>query len=145
MSEIRDRIIKILSESKIPFMEDNVEMQPDLFDADRDTFYKDGRKALRFREVLDAMEEIAPEFEFAEDTNNGGLYWMVFYPKSGVAVSPEKVNEIESELNKRFGEKTVSVRGAQTQYAPEIKKLYVGFVDDADFMEEAAPAFKEGK
>ena len=145
MSEIRDRIIKILSESKIPFMEDTVEMQPDLFDADRDTFYKDGRKALRFREVLDAMEEIAPEFEFVEDTDNNGLYWMIFYPKPGVAVSPEKVEEIESELNKKFGEKAVSVRGAQTRHAPEIKKLYVGFVDDADFMEEAAGLLKKGQ
>lgn len=134
MSEIRKRIAKILEESTISFMED-VEVQPDLFGGE-DTYYKDGKQALNFSDVLATMDEIAPDFDFVGQTDSKDLYWMIFYPKSGVKINTEKAAQIESELVKRFGKDNIKVRHAQSEYAPEIKKLYVGFVDEADIDQE---------
>ena len=71
MSEIRDKIIKLLEESKISFMED-MESQPDLFDGE-DTYYKDGRQALNFTDVLEAMSEIAPDLDYTGDKQTKDL------------------------------------------------------------------------
>ena len=131
MSEIRNRIVKLLEESKISFMED-IEAQPDLFGGE-DTYYKDGREAVGFMDVLDFMSEIAPDLDYTGDKQTKDLYWMIYDPAtSGVKIDSNKVAEIESKLAERFGEGTVIVKLANSQYAPEIKRIYVGFVDKAD-------------
>lgn len=146
MSEIRDRIYKILKESKISFMED-IESQPDLFGGE-DTYYKDGRKAVRFMDVLDFMSEIAPDLDYTGDKQTKDLYWMIYDTSTG-SIDSNKVADIESKLTKRFGEGAVTVRLANSQYAPEIKRIYIGFVDVADVeddsIEEAAGLLKKGQ
>lgn len=139
MSEIRDRIYKILRESRISFME-SIESQPDLFDGE-DTYYKDGRQAVRFMDVLDFMSEIAPDLDYTGDKQTKDLYWMIYDTSTG-SIDSNKVADIESKLTKRFGEGAVTVRLANSQYAPEIKRIYIGFIDVADVeddnIEEAA-------
>lgn len=146
MSEIRDRIYKILKESKISFMEDN-ESQPDLFGGE-DTYYKDGRQAVRFMDVLNYMSEIAPDLDYTGDKQTKDLYWMIYDTSTG-SIDSNKVADIESKLTKRFGEGAVTVRLANSQYAPEIKRIYIGFVDVADVeddsIEEAAGLLKKGQ
>lgn len=141
MSDIRDKIIKLLEESKISFMED-IEVQPDLFGGE-DTYYKDGQQALSFTDVLECMSEIAPDLGFVDQKEFDGLYWMVF--DSG---KPFDFESIKGKLKERFGDNVV-VRLAQSQYSPEQKKLYVGFVDVADVeddgIEEAAGLLKKGQ
>lgn len=146
MSEIRDKILKILEESKISFMED-IESQPDLFGGE-DTYYKDGRQAVRFMDVLDFMSEIAPDLDYTGDKQTKDLYWMIYDTSTG-SIDSNKVADIESKLTKRFGEGAVTVRLANSQYAPEIKRIYIGFVDVADVeddnIEEAAGLLKKGQ
>ena len=146
MSEIRDRIYKILKESKISFMED-IESQPDLFGGE-DTYYKDGRQAVRFMDVLNYMSEIAPDLDYTGDKQTKDLYWMIYDTSTG-SIDSNKVADIESKLTKRFGEGAVTVRLANSQYAPEIKRIYIGFVDVADVeddsIEEAAGLLKKGQ
>lgn len=146
MSEIRDKILKILEESKISFMED-IESQPDLFGGE-DTYYKDGRQAVRFMDVLDFMSEIAPDLDYTGDKQTKDLYWMIYDTSTG-SIDSAKVADIESKLTKRFGEGAVTVRLANSQYAPEIKRIYIGFVDVADVeddsIEEAAGLLKKGQ
>ena len=141
MSDIRNKIIKLLEESKISFMED-IEVQPDLFGGE-DTYYKDGQQALSFTDVLECMSEIAPDLGFVDQKEFDGLYWMVF--DSG---KPFDFESIKGKLKERFGDNVV-VRLAQSQYSPEQKKLYVGFVDVADVeddgIEEAAGLLKKGQ
>lgn len=144
MSEIRDRIYKILRESKISFMED-IESQPDLFGGE-DTYYKDGRQAVRFMDVLDFMSEIAPDLDYTGDKQTKDLYWMIYNTSTG-SIDSNKVADIESKLTKRFGEGAVTVRLANSQYAPEIKRIYIGFVDVADVEDdsiEEAAGLEEG-
>lgn len=144
MSEIRDRIYKILRESKISFMED-IESQPDLFGGE-DTYYKDGRQAVRFMDVLDFMSEIAPDLDYTGDKQTKDLYWMIYNTSTG-SIDSNKVADIESKLTKRFGKGTVTVRLANSQYAPEIKRIYIGFVDVADVEDdsiEEAAGLEEG-
>lgn len=141
MSDIRNKIIKLLEESKISFMED-IEVQPDLFGGE-DTYYKDGQQALSFTDVLECMSEIAPDLGFVDQKEFDGLYWMVF--DSG---KPFDFESIKGKLKERFGDNVV-VRLAQSQYSPEQKKLYIGFVDVADVeddgIEEAAGLLKKGQ
>ena len=146
MSEIRDKILKILEESKISFMED-IESQPDLFGGE-DTYYKDGRQAVHFMDVLDFMSEIAPDLDYTGDKQTKDLYWMIYDTSTG-SIDSNKVADIESKLTKRFGEGAVTVRLANSKYAPEIKRIYIGFVDVADVeddnIEEAAGLLKKGQ
>lgn len=146
MSDIRDKIIKLLEESKISFMED-IESQPDLFGGE-DTYYKDGRQALNFTDVLEAMSEIAPDLDYTGDKQTKDLYWMIYDTSTG-SIDSNKVADIESKLTERFGEGAVTVKLANSQYAPEIKRIYIGFVDVADVeddgIEEAAGLLKKGQ
>ena len=214
MSEIRNRIVKILKESKISFMKDNdvydtgdwkykegdvvvdekgnrwtikiirflglrdddvvltidspvlghiekteprnrfehhykpiennvsegIESQPNLFGGE-DTYYKDGQQALSFTDVLECMSEIAPGMDFVDQKEFNNLYWMVFEGNGAF-------EDIKRKLQNRFGNNIV-VKVAQSQYAPEQNKLYVGFVDVADVeddsIEEAAGLLKKGQ
>lgn len=139
MSDIRNRIVKLLEESKISFMED-IEVQPDLFGGE-DTYYKDGKQAISFTDVLECMSEIAPGMDFVDQKEFNDLYWMVFEGNGDF-------EDIKGKLQNRFGNDIV-VKVAQAQYAPEQKKLYVGFVDIADVeddgIEEAAGLLKKGQ
>lgn len=142
MSEIRNRIVKFLEESKISFMED-IEAQPDLFGGE-DTYYKDGKQAVGFMDVLDFMSEVAPDLDYSGDKQTKDLYWMIYHPtSSGVKIDADRVADIESKLAKRFGEGTVIVKLGNAPYAPEIKYLRLGFVDKAD-VEESVDDVKEG-
>lgn len=123
-----DEEFKLLNES--------IETQPDMFGG-RDTYYKDGIEALDFDNVLDAMNKVAPEMDFVDDRDVKGKYSMIFQPKSsGLELNQKGLKKIKDYLSQRFGKENISVRLAHSQYAPEIKKLYVTFINQIDVQNE---------
>lgn len=123
-----DEEFKLLNES--------IETQPDMFGGP-DTYYKDGIEALDFDNVLDAMNKVAPEMDFVDDRDVKGKYSMIFQPKSsGLELNQKGLKKIKDYLSQRFGKENISVRLAHSQYAPEIKKLYVTFINQIDVQDE---------
>ena len=124
------------SESKKEEVNESIETQPDMFGGP-DTYYKDGIEALDFDNVLDAMNKVAPEMDFVDDRNVKGKYSMIFQPKSsGLELNQKGLKKIKDYLSQRFGKENISVRLAHSQYAPEIKKLYVTFINQIDVQNE---------
>lgn len=123
-----DEEFKLLNES--------IETQPDMFGGPN-TYYKDGIEALDFDNVLDAMNKVAPEMDFVDDKDVKGKYSMIFQPKSsGLELNQKGLKKIKDYLSQRFGKENISVRLAHSQYAPEIKKLYVTFINQIDVQNE---------
>lgn len=149
MSQIKKIVAKVLKESKFSLKE-KLQVQPDMFGG-KNTFYtQDGKQVLEFMDVLNFMEKIAPDLDYTDDKKGKNLYWMIYEPaNSGVKIDSNRVTDIESKLANEFGDGAVRVKLANSQYAPEIKKIYVGFVDKADFednnIEEAAGLLKKGQ
>ena len=108
-----------------------VEVQPDMFDSEYDDVYKDGRLTLDFNNVLDAMDKIAPDFSFIGDNQMGDEYCMI-YDKNGSEITNKDVKTIQKELTTKFGH-AITVKTARSEYAPEQKKIYICFIDKADF------------
>lgn len=126
--EILDRNSNTIKES--------IETQPDMFGGS-DTYYKDGIEALDFDNVLDAMNKVAPEMNFVDDRDVKGKYSMIFQPKSsGLELNQKGLKKIKDYLSQRFGKENISVRLAHSQYAPEIKKLYITFINQIDVQNE---------
>lgn len=133
--EILDRDSNTIKES--------IETQPDMFGG-RDTYYKDGIEALDFDNVLDAMNKVAPEMDFVDDRDVKGKYSMIFQPKSsGLELNQKGLKKIKDYLSQRFGKENIAVRLAHSQYAPEIKKLYVTFINQIDIQDELNESFKD--
>ena len=123
-----DEEFKLLNES--------IETQPDMFGGPN-TYYKDGIEALDFDNVLDAMNKVAPEMDFVDDKDVKGKYSMIFQPKSsGLELNQKGLKKIKDYLSQRFGKENISIRLAHSQYAPEIKKLYVTFINQIDVQNE---------
>lgn len=123
-----DEEFKLLNES--------IETQPDMFGG-RDTYYKDGIEALDFDNVLNAMNKVAPEMDFVDDRDVKGKYSMIFQPKSsGLELNQKGLKKIKDYLSQKFGKENISVRLAHSQYAPEIKKLYITFINQIDVQNE---------
>lgn len=113
-------------------LNESIETQPDMFGGP-DTYYKDGIEALDFDNVLDAMNKVAPEMDFVDDRDVKGKYSMIFQPKSsGLELNQKGLKKIKDYLSQRFGKENISIRLAHSQYAPEIKKLYVTFINQID-------------
>lgn len=126
--EILDRESNTIKES--------IETQPDMFGGP-DTYYKDGIEALDFDNVLDAMNKVAPEMDFVDDRDVKGKYSMIFQPKSsGLELNQKGLKKIKDYLSQKFGKENIAVRLAHSQYAPEIKKLYVTFINQIDVQNE---------
>lgn len=124
------------SENKKKEVDESIETQPDMFGG-ADTYYKDGIEALDFDNVLDAMNKIAPEMDFVDDRDVKGKYSMIFQPKSsGLELNQKGLKKIKDYLSQKFGKENISVRLAHSQYAPEIKKLYVTFINQIDVQDE---------
>ena len=118
------------------YLNESIETQPDMFGGS-DTYYKDGIEALDFDNVLDAMNKIAPEMDFVDDRDVKGKYSMIFQPKSsGLELNQKGLKKIKDYLSQRFGKENISVKLAHSQYAPEIKKLYVSFINQIDVQNE---------
>lgn len=145
MSEIRDRIVKILKESNISFMED-IEIQPDLFDAE-DVRYKDGKRLVNFTDIIDAMRVIAPNMDYVDERedNKNGLIWIIFEP-NGYTFDDKEYKRIENELHKHLGDDVdVKMNVTVSQYAPELRKLYVGYVDgETEYNNDVDESLEEG-
>ena len=117
-------------------LNESIETQPDMFGGP-DTYYKDGIEALDFDNVLDAMNKVAPEMDFVDDRDVKGKYSMIFQPKSsGLELNQKGLKKIKDYLSQKFGKENISVRLAHSQYAPEIKKLYVTFINQIDVQNE---------
>lgn len=133
LDKVRLRKLKAKREE---YLNESIETQPDMFGGP-DTYYKDGIEALDFDNVLDAMNKVAPEMDFVDDKDVKGKYSMIFQPKSsGLELNQKGLKKIKDYLSQRFGKENISVRLAHSQYAPEIKKLYVTFINQIDVQNE---------
>ena len=136
VNELKTFLNGCKSESKKEEVKESIETQPDMFGG-ADTYYKDGIEALDFDNVLDAMNKVAPEMDFVDDRDVKGKYSMIFQPKSsGLELNQKGLKKIKDYLSQKFGKENISVRLAHSQYAPEIKKLYVTFINQIDVQNE---------
>lgn len=116
---------------KIHQLVEGLERQPDLFDDYYDVAYKNGRKLYTFGEIDQAMRKLLPNWVYAEDVYDGDELNLIYYPHSGVHFTQEDFDALKSGIKERFGN-DVRVRFARSTYAPEQKKIYIGFLDAAD-------------
>lgn len=116
---------------KIHQLVEGLERQPDLFDDYYDVAYKNGRKLYTFGEIDQAMRKLLPDWVYAEDVYDGDELNLIYYPHSGVHFTQEDFDALKSGIKERFGN-DVRVRFARSTYAPEQKKIYIGFLDAAD-------------
>ena len=116
---------------KIHQLVEGLERQPDLFDDYYDVAYKNGRKLYTFDEIYQAMRKLLPNWDYAEDVYDGEELNLIYYPHSGVNFTQEDFDALKSGIKERFGN-DVRVRFARSTYAPEQKKIYIGYLDAAD-------------
>ena len=116
---------------KIHQLVEGLERQPDLFDDYYDVAYKNGRKLYTFDEIYQAMRKLLPNWDYAEDVYDGEELNLIYYPHSGVNFTQEDFDALKSGIKERFGN-DVRVRFARATYAPEQKKIYIGYLDAAD-------------
>ena len=116
---------------KIHQLVEGLERQPDLFDDYYDVAYKNGRKLYTFGEIDQAMRKLLPNWDYAEDVYDGEELNLIYYPHSGVHFTQEDFDALKSGIKERFGN-DVRVRFARSTYAPEQKKIYIGYLDAAD-------------
>ena len=116
---------------KIHQLVEGLERQPDLFDDYYDVAYKNGRKLYTFGEIYQAMRELLPNWDYTEDVYDGEELNLIYYPHSGVNFTQEDFDALKSGIKERFGN-DVRVRFARSTYAPEQKKIYIGYLDAAD-------------
>lgn len=116
---------------KIHQLVDGLERQPDLFDDYYDVAYKNGRKLYTFGEIDQAMSKLLPDWVYSGDAYDGEELNLIYYPHSGVHFTQEDFDALKSGIKERFGN-DVRVRFARSTYAPEQKKIYIGFLDAAD-------------
>lgn len=116
---------------KIHQLVEGLERQPDLFDDYYDVAYKNGRKLYTFGEIYQAMRELLPNWDYVEDVYDGEELNLIYYPHSGVHFTQEDFDALKSGIKERFGN-DVRVRFARSTYAPEQKKIYIGYLDAAD-------------
>lgn len=116
---------------KIHQLVEGLERQPDLFDDYYDVAYKNGRKLYTFDEIYQAMRKLLPNWDYAEDVYDGEELNLIYYPHSGVHFTQEDFDALKSGIKERFGN-DVRVRFARSTYAPEQKKIYIGYLDASD-------------
>lgn len=116
---------------KIHQLVEGLERQPDLFDDYYDVAYKNGRKLYTFDEIYQAMKELLPDWDYSEDVYDGEELNLIYYPHSGVNFTQEDFDALKSGIKERFGN-DVRVRFARSTYAPEQKKIYIGYLDASD-------------
>ena len=116
---------------KIHQLVEGLERQPDLFDDYYDVAYKNGRKLYTFDEIYQAMRKLLPNWVYAEDVYDGDELNLIYYPHSGVHFTQEDFDALKSGIKERFGN-DVRVRFARSTYAPEQKKIYIGYLDASD-------------
>ena len=116
---------------KIHQLVEGLERQPDLFDDYYDVAYKNGRKLYTFGEIAQAMRKLLPNWVYAEDVYDGDELNLIYYPHSGVHFTQEDFDALKSGIKERFGN-DVRVRFARSTYAPEQKKIYIGYLDASD-------------
>lgn len=116
---------------KIHQLVEGLERQPDLFDDYYDAAYKNGRKLYTFDEIYQAMRKLLPNWDYAEDVYDGEELNLIYYPHSGVHFTQEDFDALKSGIKERFGN-DVRVRFARSTYAPEQKKIYIGYLDASD-------------
>lgn len=116
---------------KIHQLVEGLERQPDLFDDYYDVAYKNGRKLYTFDEIYQAMRKLLPNWDYAEDVYDGEELNLIYYPHSGVNFTREDFDALKSGIKERFGN-DVRVRFARSTYAPEQKKIYIGYLDASD-------------
>ena len=116
---------------KIHQLVEGLERQPDLFDDYYDVAYKNGRKLYTFDEIYQAMRKLLPNWVYSGDAYDGEELNLIYYPHSGVHFTQEDFDALKSGIKERFGN-DVRVRFARSTYAPEQKKIYIGYLDASD-------------
>lgn len=115
-------------------VDEATEVEPDMFDSEYDKTFVDGRQTHDFYDVYNAMNEIAPNMSYSGDAYIGKELNLIYYPNSK-GLSKEEFERIKQEMFDKFG-KDVSVKGASSAYAPEQRKIYVGYIETPDEDEE---------
>lgn len=77
-----------------------------------------------FDEVLTNMEKIAPKLSYVDDRMINDELNMIFQPDS-LTLDKKEYERIKNEMHNVLGNK-IDVKFAQSQYAPEQKKIYIG-------------------
>ena len=122
------------------------EVQPDLFDDEYDVTYKDGRRVYDFHEINKAMETLLPDWVYTGDVYDGDELNLVYEPsKSRASLNKEMISELRKAIAEKFGN-DVRVRTGYSEYAPEQKKIYIGFLCDEgedDVADEYEPELED--
>ena len=107
---------------------DDNDYHPDWMNENLEESADDGNESqcVDFHSILQAMEQIAPKLGYVDDKSFDGKTWLVF--EGGININGPEYNRIKSEMKEIFGD-NIDVRYARSQYAPEQKKIYIGYVD----------------
>lgn len=134
---------ELSDENNDSIIDEATEVEPDMFDNEYDKTFVDGRRTLTFRDVYDAMSKIAPNFDYVDDKEINGVLNLVYQTNSH-DYSIDDLKRIKQELNNKF-DNAVTVKAVRSQYAPEQKKIYIGFVqtpEESDLDDEIAESLR---
>lgn len=130
-------------ENNDSIIDETTEVEPDMFDNEYDKTFVDGRRTLTFHDVYEAMSKIAPNFDYVDDKEINGVLNLV-YQTNSYDYSIDDLKRIKQELNNKF-DNAVTVKAVKSQYAPEQKKIYIGFVqapEESDLDDEIAESLR---
>ena len=113
-------------------LNEGIETQPDMFNNDYDKTYSDGRLTIDSHAIIDFMSKYEPQYSFIDEKQIGDELNLIYSIKN---FDMNNIKKIKNELKSAF-DNGVSVKVAQSQYAPEQKKLYIGFIEKPDELNE---------
>lgn len=113
-------------------LNEGIETQPDMFNNDYDKTYSDGRLTIDSHTIIDFMSKYEPRYSFIDEKQIGDELNLIYSIKN---FDMNNIKKIKNELKSAF-DNGVSVKVAQSQYAPEQKKLYIGFIEKPDELNE---------
>jgi hypothetical protein len=108
----------------------NVEIQPDMFGG-KNELYLDGHRAHSFNDINEFMYASFPKLDLVDTGEANGKSFLVYEPASG---GLKYITNAKKALMSKFED--IVVRVGQSQYAPELKKLVVQYIDADDINED---------
>ena len=113
-------------------LNEDFEVQPDLLDNEYDVTYKNGRRVYDFHNIYKALEKLLPDWVYTGDAYNGDELNLIYEPKnSKTSLNKEMLSDLRKAMVEKFGNDVI-VRVGGYKYAPEQKKLFIGYLDSGD-------------
>lgn len=113
-------------------LNEDFEVQPDLLDNEYDVTYKNGRRVYDFHTIYKALEKLLPDWEYTGDAYNGDELNLIYVPKNSKAsLNKEMLSDLRKAMAEKFGNDVIA-RAGRSEYAPEQKKLFIGYLDSGD-------------